>query len=140
MRLFLSVVVTLVVLLMSFCGMLVYSWQAAPKMFRDSDLALDKFYQRSKVHNYAGAHQMLTRRLQSQVSEQTLTQQWKTFEAAHGPIKSWLLASNTSNRINLWPRYVNSTLQLKNKKSGTVTARLRPEGKNWRIDQLTIAP
>ena len=83
---------------------------------------------------------MLSRRLQSRISAQVLAQQWKTFEAAHGAIKNW--AGAPGGLYGVWPNYVIDKHTVSGRKSGSglVTTRLVPEGKSWRIDQLTIKP
>ena len=139
MKLF-QIFVAFVVLFAGYFGFMVYSVPPGPQMHWASKLALGEFMQRSKAHDYTGARQMLSRRLQSSTSAQTLAQQWKAFEAAHGAIKNWTGANG--GRVSIWPQYVIHKHTVSGYKSGSglVTTRLVPEGKNWRIDQLTIKP
>lgn len=130
----------LMVLLAGYIGLAIYAMSIVPQMTFKSNLSVGEFFRRSQSHDYNGAHQLLSRRLQAQMSAQTLAQQWRAFESAHGPIKNWMDAPG--GVFNIWPRSVTGNRTVSGRKSGSglVTTQLVPEGNSWRIDRLTIAP
>ncbi len=139
---FSTIFVVLAVVLTGFCGLVGYGIINAPQIMARSNATLDDFYRHSQSHDYAGARKLFSRQLQKQMSAQTLAQQWKAFETAHGATKSWAQARGTTRFIILCPRYVTDKQTVSGRKgsSGLVTTRMVPEGKNWRIDQITITP
>lgn len=140
MKTLLQIVVALIVAISSLLAYAIYSPTHTSKMVSVSDRTVSKFLESSKARDYTNAHRMLSNRLQSQLSVPALAQQWKAFESAHGAITQW--SSGSKYSINLWPRSVSTNPTVFGLKSsfGSVTVLVRPEGKDWRIDQLTITP
>lgn len=128
------------VFLCVFAGLVKYTLSAAPKIEWESKLVLNEFLLRSQARNYTSAHQLFTSSLRSTRSVKVLSQDWKAFEKAHGPIRNW---SHVSGMVSMgYPRFVESYYKIDGQKSGagTIRVRLTPENGSWRIDRLLIYP
>ena len=136
----LNILVVIVAFAGAFIGLVKYSMSAGSRMSWDSKLVLNEYFVRSQSRDYAGAHQLLSRNLKSDLTTGAIGQQWQAFEKAHGSIRNWQpLRGGT---INIFPKYVESVYAVTGKKTGagTVWVRMVPEGGNWRVGRVVIQP
>jgi hypothetical protein len=136
----LNILVVVVAFAGAFIGLVKYSMSAGSRMSWDSKLVLNEYFVRSQARNYAEAYQLTSQNLKSNLSVQSLTQQWQAFEKAHGAIKNWQPLRGGS--VNIFPKYVESVYAITGKKSGagTVWVRMIPENGAWRLDKIVIQP
>lgn len=136
----LNILVAVVTFVGVFIGLFKYSMSAGPRMSWDSKLVLNEYFVRSQARNYAGAYQLTSQNLKSNLSLQALTQQWQAFEKAHGSIKNWKALRGGS--VNIFPKFVESVYAVTGTKkgAGTVWVRMTPENGAWRVDKIVIQP
>ena len=136
----LNILVVVVAFAGAFIGLFKYSMSAGPRMSWDSKLVLNEYFVRSQARNYAGAYQLTSQNLKSNLSVQSLTQQWQAFEKAHGGIKNWQPLRGGS--VNIFPKFVESVYAVTGTKkgAGTVWVRMIPENGAWRVDKIVIQP
>lgn len=128
------------IFIVAFVGLVKFTTSAAPKLERDSKLALDEFMTRCQKRNYTSAYQLFTPNLQSSLSLAVLTQDWQRFEKTHGGIRNW---KRVNGMVSMgYPRFVESVYQVSGQKSGAgmVRVRLVPQDDTWRVDRILIYP
>jgi hypothetical protein len=103
--------------------------------------ALDLFYASVQKRDYYSAHQMLSGRMQSALSQGAFEEQWKKYEEVHGPIQKWeQIPGPRGSGVSIVPRFVDFTHWLPGgkKSSGHVVARMMVENDRWCVDRLNI--
>jgi hypothetical protein len=129
-------------MLLLVCTLIVtFSLQRAPQDTRAARAALDQFYASVQKHDYYSAHQMLSERMQSALSQGAFEQQWKQYEEKHGAIQKWeQIPGPRGSGVSIVPRFVDFTHWLPGgkKSSGHVVARMVVENERWCVDRLNI--
>ena len=128
-----------------FWGAVAFSLSRARNDQRAARAAAAAFYARLSVRDFSGARAMLTRERQDALSEQTLERTWNGFEARHGQLRKWELASLPTvygNRVSIFPRYVEEARLLSGTrgKPGAGMLHLQPEDGQWKVGRLSIVP
>jgi hypothetical protein len=128
-----------------FVGSLGYAATAAPRMARDSKIALDAFYGKCQKRDYSGAHALLSQSLQASLSPTKLKSNWQQFEAKNGPLRGWKVADETSIKgfagsVCLFPPFVDYRHAVRGAKgSGAlIYLRLVPENGAWRVERFNV--
>ena len=137
-----------VVVAFCFAGLLGYALRTAPRMSRDSGVALDTFYRYCQNHDYARAYAMLSPELRDSITQTEMAGRFAQFEKTNGAIERWAPAAGGSitfgGRVCLFPPFVDYTHRLigvQPKPMGEATVvyiRLVPRAGQWQLQKLSF--
>ncbi len=128
-----------------FAGLIFYAARVAPRMGRDSALALNNFYEKCRAKDYDGARALMSSRLQDSNSEAQLNAEWSQFAARNGDFSRWELANKVSitgfgGSVCVFPPFVEFRHAAFGKLgTGTLTyVRMVPEDGSWKVERFNL--
>ena len=137
-----------IVVAFCFAGLLCYALRTAPRMSRDSEVALDTFYKYCQSHDYGRAYEMLAPELSDSITRDEMANRFAQFEKTNGTIEKWAPAAGGSitfgGRVCLFPPFVDYTHRLigvQHKSIGEATVvyiRLVPRAGKWQLQKLSF--
>lgn len=137
-----------VLLIVIFTGFILYAMRAAPRMLKESNVALDAFYIRCQKHDYARAYALCSPELRDSLSQADLADRWAQFEKINGRIKKWdpSLGGGITfgGRTNFVPPFVDYTHRVSGEKPSDVATatvvyiRMVPREGTWKLQKLSF--
>lgn len=128
-----------------FVALIGYAVSVAPRMGRDSALALENFYRKCRAKDYNGARDAMSSRLQDGISAAQLEREWTQFAARNGSFSRWEVASKVSingfgGSVCVFPPFVEFRHAAFGKKgTGTLTyVRMVPENGAWKVERFNL--
>jgi hypothetical protein len=130
-------------IIVAFVGLVLYAMRVAPRMGRDSKIALDSFYTKCQNRDYSAAHAMFSQGLRSSISQTQLQKEWTKFTQRNGPLKKWEAANGVTisgfgGSVCVFPPFVDFRHGVSGTKgTGTlIYVRMIPEDGGWRLDRF----
>ena len=131
-----------------FVTFIAYAMRAAPRMLKDSNVALNAFYMSCQNHNYGRAYQMLAPELRDSLTQAQLAARWAEFEQKNGRLTKWEPSLGGSitfgGRTNFVPPFVDYTHRVSGQNPATmgtatvVYIRMVPRDGTWKLQKLSF--
>lgn len=132
-------------IVVTFLVLITYTIRVAPKMGRDSKLALDGFYENCRARDYRSARAAFATHLQESISEAQLRTEWTKFAARHGAFSrvastESVTITGFSGSVCVFPPFVDfHHAAFGTKGTGTlIQVRMVPENGKWKLERFNV--